>query len=67
MRVVFKGLIEQGKGCNCAGRKSEKVLTTRKVYHLPSGASKTFIAGHPTEVSEDDGAFLMQYDEFEVR
>lgn len=61
MRVIFCGIVEKGSGCNCAGRRSENVLVTRKTYHLPSGASKTFIAGHPVEVSDEDGAFLMQF------
>ena len=64
MMIVFSGVIEKGKGCNCFGRRGESVLVTRKAYHLPSGSSITFMAGHPTEVSDADGTFLLQYDCF---
>lgn len=61
MKVKFNGIIEKSKGCNCAGRSSESVLVARKTYHLPSGASRTFIVGRETEVSDEDGEFLLQY------
>ena len=66
MRVKFKGIIEKvSKGCNCKARISQKQMVTKKHYYLPSGATKTFRAGVVTDVSDEDGEFLLGLNEFE--
>lgn len=35
-------------------------MATRKEYQLQSGGSKTFYFGRETEVSDDDGRFLIE-------
>lgn len=35
-------------------------MATRKAYTLLSGATKTFYLGRETEVSDKDGAFLVE-------
>lgn len=63
MKVAFNGAIEkrQGGGCNCKGKVTSSVFVRSKMYILPSGLTKTFIAGQPVEVSEQDGKFLLSY------
>lgn len=70
MKVMFNGTIERtsssGKGCNC-GKKNATGYTFQnsKLYHLPSGATKTFYAGKVEEVSDSDGYFLLSYRSFD--
>lgn len=61
MKVVFKGIVEKGrKGCPvCGKRRSQYVYRSRRPYILPSGSTKTFRAGVPTEVTDTDGNFLL--------
>lgn len=63
MKIQFNGIIEKRtKGCHvCGKRKSDSQFQTMKSYILPSGITKTFRVGHPEEVSDSDGAFLLSY------
>lgn len=63
MKVVFNGTVEKrsGGGCKCKGKTSSSTFVRVKTYILPSGASKTFVVGQTTEVSERDGQFLLSY------
>lgn len=64
MKVRFNGVLEKkADGCIPCGRKkvSERVMTMSKRYILPSGVTKTFHIGRVEEVSDADGAFLMEY------
>lgn len=63
MRIVFNGIIEKArKGCGaCGKRRTENKFMASKTYILPSGITKTFIAGREEDVSEKDGNFLLQY------
>ena len=63
MKVRFKGVVEKGRGCSCAGRTSQFVRS--KTFILPSGMVKRFRAGSVEEVSKPDGAFLLKYKSFE--
>lgn len=63
MKIQFNGIIEKAShGCGACGKKrTDTVYKTSKTYILPSGITKTFIAGRPEEVSEKDAAFLLNY------
>lgn len=64
MQIKFNGYIEvRESGCGICGtkRKSEKSLTTHKMFILPSGKTITFYIGKAEEVSESDGQFLLSY------
>lgn len=64
MRVRFNGVLEtKVSGCKPCGtrRVSKRVMATKKTYILPSGASQTFYAGRVTEVSDENGRFLLSY------
>ena len=63
MRVKFNGLVEtRSKGCKPCGKATgESTMTTSKLFFLPSGKQITFRVGRAVEVSEPDGAFLMEY------
>lgn len=63
MKVKFTGVIERRSGgCGACGKKrTDRVMKTSKTYILPSGITKTFIAGRVEEVSDIDGAFLLSY------
>lgn len=64
MKVKFNGVLEtKVSGCKPCGtrRVSERVMATKKTYILPSGTSQTFYAGCVTEVSEENGKFLLSY------
>lgn len=63
MKIMFNGIIEKTrKGCGaCGRRRTENQFLNHKTYILPSGQSKTFIAGRVEEVSERDGDFLLSY------
>ena len=63
MRIVFNGIIEKArKGCGaCGRRRTENQFMMSKTYILPSGRSQTFRAGQPVDVSDKDGAFLLNY------
>ena len=64
MRVKFNGYIEERtSGCGICGtkRKSERSLTTHKMFILPSGKTITFYIGKDEEVSDSDGEFLLSY------
>ncbi len=68
MKVKFTGATEKRKGgCPVCGKvRSGSTFTAIKSYTMPSGITKTFIAGRPEEVSDSDGEFLLLYKEFEV-
>ena len=62
MKIVFNGVMEIKRGgCKpCGARKaSRKAMAMRREYTLLSGATKTFYAGRETEVSDEDGEFLI--------
>ena len=64
MKVIFNGILEKKKrgGCNCSGKsKSTLRMLTSKTFILPSGVTRTFHAGQETEVEEEDGRFLLEY------
>jgi len=64
MKVVFNGVVERKtSGCIPCGkkRKNNSSFVHSKMYILPSGISKTFYVGRPTEVSDKDGEFLLKY------
>lgn len=63
MKVVFNGTIEKrtSGGCNCKGKMTSSSYVRSKMYILPSGQSKRFLAGKVEEVSEQDGTFLLSY------
>ena len=63
MKVKFTGVIEKrSRGCGACGKHhTGNEFRTSKTYILPSGISKTFVAGRVEEVSETDGAFLLSY------
>ena len=64
MKLRFNGVLETvSGGCIPCGAKrvSSQSVVTSKFYTLPSGAQKTFYVGRVEEVSEEDGAFLLQY------
>lgn len=64
MRIVFNGIIDKKThGCSaCGNHKTDREFRSSKTYILPSGVTKTFIAGRPVEVSDADGRFLLQYE-----
>lgn len=62
MKVRFNGLLQKkssGGGCNCKRQGSSYKLEHTRMFILPSGAKTTFYAGSVTEVSEQDGRFLL--------
>lgn len=62
LKVVFKGIRESRmSGCTSCGsrRKMSGVFERTKKMTLPSGATRTFIAGRIESVSEGDGHFLL--------
>ena len=63
MRVKFNGLVEtRSKGCKpCGKARGESSMTFSKLFHLPSGKSIMFHRGRVYDVSDSDGAFLMDY------
>lgn len=64
MKVVFNGTIvkhSSGGGCNCKGKTTGAGFVRSKSYILPSGNTRMFFAGQPTEVSDDDARFLLSY------
>ena len=63
MKLKFTGVIEKRSGgCGACGKKhTDRVMKTSKTYILPSGITKTFIAGRVEEVSDTDAAFLLLY------
>lgn len=63
MRIQFNGITEKAShGCGaCGRRRTDTVFKTAKTYILPSGITKTFIAGRPEEVSQKDADFLLLY------
>ena len=63
MKIVFNGMLERRtKGCNCKRQgNSEYGLTTSKLFHLPSGAQRTFVAGKVEDVNERDALFLLSH------
>lgn len=65
MKVVFKGVTGVSKSGGCArcgqSAKTSKRLITEKEYHMPSGNKVLFKLGIPVEVSESDGAWLLDY------
>lgn len=63
MKIMFNGIIEKTrKGCGaCGRRRTENQFMTSRTYILPSGITKTFIAGRVEDVSDRDGNFLLQY------
>lgn len=63
MKIKFTGIVEKRSGgCRACGKgRTDRVFKTSKTYILPSGMTKTFVAGRIVEVSEADAAFLLQY------
>ena len=66
MIVKFNGIMQKkqsGGGCPKCGAKSSSSYTmlSHKMFILPSGRTETFYVNRETEVSEEDGEFLMQY------
>lgn len=62
MNIRFNGLLEKrGGGCNCKRDASGYGFVNSRMYILPSGISKTFIVGKAEKVSEQDGRFLLSY------
>lgn len=59
MRIVFLGmLVKKSGGCACRRRSNSQLVNTR-TFFLPSGKMQTFRAGREEEVSDSDGAFLL--------
>lgn len=63
MKIVFNGVLEKhSKGCNCKKvANTEYGFVSQKMYILPSGNTRTFIAGKPEEVNNMDAQFLLSY------
>lgn len=63
MRIKFNGIVEmRTRGCKpCGKARTELGFVSYRSYILPSGLKKTFRKGRVEEVSETDGAFLLQY------
>lgn len=63
MKIRFTGVLEKRTGgCSrCGGGHTGQKFATAKTYILPSGITKTFIAGRAEEVSDRDAAFLLLY------
>lgn len=64
MKVVFNGLLEtRRKGCAACGQRrvGKSVFVMKKTYILPSGFTKEFVYGKPTEVTDEDARFLLSY------
>lgn len=63
MKIKFNGIIEKRtKGCHVCGKsRSDSQFQASKSYYLPSGKYKTFRVGRIEEVSDQDGAFLLNY------
>lgn len=64
MIVRFNGVMQKKKGgCSKCGAKSSSVykMMPSKMFILPSGKTETFYVNRETEVSDEDGAFLLQY------
>lgn len=66
MKLKFNGIVSrQSGGCRpCGTRKAgNSVLQTKKTFMLPSGKHLTFYAGRITEVTEDEGRFLLSFND----
>ena len=62
MTIKFKGAVKgKIKGCSACGtrRFSKTGYSLTGTYRLPSGMTKTFIAGRAVEVEDSDGSFLL--------
>ena len=70
MKIKFNGVLEKVRksGCSVCGnkRKTSYGMATSKMYFLPSGQTKTFRVGKVSEVSEEDGNFLLSYNTTDV-
>lgn len=63
MKIVFNGLVQHStSGCVPCGHKrtSNYSYVTSRMYILPSGRTITFYQGKVEDVSDQDGAFLLQ-------
>ena len=60
MKVRFKGIKRerQSRGCGCRKRHGSRISTI-KPFHLPSGTKVVFRVGQQMNVSDEDGAFLL--------
>lgn len=62
LKVIFKGVRESRvSGCSSCGSRRQMSGTferTKKMI-LPSGMTRTFVAGRAETVSESDGQFLL--------
>lgn len=66
MKLKFNGIVgRQSGGCRPCGtrRAGHSVLQTKKTFILPSGKNRTFYAGRITEVTEDEGRFLLSFND----
>ena len=63
MKIKFNGLLEKhSKGCNCKRQgNTEYGFVSQKMYILPSGNQRTFIAGKVEDVNKQDAEFLLSY------
>lgn len=63
MKIRFNGVMEKKKkGCSVCGRKSTEMgFSGSKTYILPSGITKTFMAGRCVDVKDEDAEFLLSY------
>lgn len=60
MKIKFTGRISsKSSSCGCSGGGSVGYKKNYTTFSLPSGVSKTFVARKVTEVSNDDGEFLL--------
>lgn len=61
MKVRFLGIVEETqRGCRaCHGRTAHLQMKTTKAYYLPSGQRMTFRVGVVSEVSDEDGEYLL--------
>lgn len=65
MKLIFNGLVTRSRtGCvPCGKSKRSETLLTTKTFYLPSGKNVTFRQGRVQEVSDSDGAFLLDYND----
>lgn len=63
MRVIFTGMIGQVTGgCgSCGSMRTGSKFLSMKMFAVPSGQHIMFRAGVPVEVSDHDGAFLLEH------